>query len=202
MRANGPHFIEKHIKPKAIFITKMTPPHDWSSKQFLNTFNKKFQTKHLTWWHQNKTAICLISMFTDAHLHYAAFELLKSVDTQTTNIKLKFLPCNLLVKHGTSQLTTILSNNLKEACLKTKSGRQQQGWPGHGMICPRLHDMITKLAWLLLQHYCMKSASSRNQIQDCATQEAKCVMMHTVTVADFTQGTRSKTYIFFQMLNI
>ena len=63
-------------------------------------------------------------MFTDAHLHYAAFELLKSVDTQTTNIQLKFLPCNLLVKHGTSQLTTILLNNLKEACLKAKNGRQ------------------------------------------------------------------------------
>ena len=39
--------------------------------------------------------------------------------------------------------------------------------------------------------------------QDCATQEAKRVMTHTVTVADFTQGTWCKTYIFlFQMLNI
>ena len=32
-------------------------------------------------------------------------------------------------------------------------------------ICPEWHDMITKLAWLLLQHYCMKSASSGNQIK-------------------------------------
>ena len=36
-------------------------------------------------------------MFIDAHLHYDAFELLKSVDTQATDLQSKFLPCNLLV---------------------------------------------------------------------------------------------------------
>ena len=46
-------------------------------------------------------------MFTDAYLRFAAFELLKSVDTQATNLQSKFLPCNLLVKQGTSRLTTI-----------------------------------------------------------------------------------------------
>ena len=40
-----------------------------------------------------------------------------------------------------------------------------QGWFGHCMICPEWHDMITKLAWLLLQRHCMKSASSGNQIK-------------------------------------
>ena len=46
-------------------------------------------------------------MFTDAHLHYTAFDLLESVDNQATNPQSIFLPCNLFVKHGTSQLTTI-----------------------------------------------------------------------------------------------
>ena len=56
---------------------------------------------------------------------------------------------------------------------------------------------ITNLTWFLLQHYCMKSASSRNH-KYCPTQEAKRVMMHTHTVSDFTQGNRCKTYISFK----
>ena len=100
MRASGPDFIDKHIKTKAIFMTKMTPPHGQANSFLIPSIKSSKQN--------TSTAICLISMFTDAHLHYAAFELLKSVDSQTTNLQLKFLPCNLLVKHGTSQLTTIL----------------------------------------------------------------------------------------------
>ena len=52
-------------------------------------------------------SVWLVSMFTDAHLHYTAFELLESVDNQATYLQSIFLPCNLFVKRGTSQLTTI-----------------------------------------------------------------------------------------------
>ena len=67
----------------------------------------------------------------------------------------------------------------------------QQSWHGHSTVSPRWHDMKTKLAWLLLQRYCMKSASSRNQI-DCPTQQAKCVMIHTAAIADCTHGNGAK----------
>ena len=59
------------------------------------------------------------------------------------------------------------------------------------MVCLRWHEIKTNLAWLLLQRYCTKSASSRNQIA-CPTQEAKCVMMHTAAIADCTHGKGAK----------
>ena len=103
-----PSFHWKHTKPKAISTTKMASPHDQ-----LNSFSIPMSVSSTkcsmiqNTWHQNKMAIYLVSVFTDAYLRYAAFELLKSVDTQGTNLQSKFLPCNLLVKQGTSRLTTI-----------------------------------------------------------------------------------------------
>ena len=76
-------------------------------------------------------AIYLVSVFTDAYLRYAAFELLKSVDTQATNLQSKFLPCNLLVKQGTSRLTTIFIDQCEGSMQwKPKNGRQGM-WAKH-----------------------------------------------------------------------
>ena len=54
---------------------------------------------------QSIFSVWLVSMFTDAHLHYTVFELLESVDNQATNPQSIFLPCNLFVKHETSNFT-------------------------------------------------------------------------------------------------
>ena len=121
-----PSFHWKHTKPK------MASPHGQ-----LNSFSIPVSVSSTkcsmiqNTWHQNKMAIYLVSMFTDAYLRYAAFELLKSVDTQATNLQSKFLPCNLLVKQGTSRLTAIFIDQFEGSMQwKPKNGRQGR-WAKH-----------------------------------------------------------------------
>ena len=52
-----------------------------TASQYLWRYLQQKVPRYKTQGHQNKMAIYLVSMFTDAHLRNAAFELLKSVDT-------------------------------------------------------------------------------------------------------------------------
>ena len=106
---NWPSFCWKHT-----YLSLRWPLHMVNQifHQYLWRYLQQKVAYSVNTWHENTMATRLANMFTDVHWHYTTFELLKSVDTQATNLQTKFLSCNLSVKHGTYQLTTILLNNL------------------------------------------------------------------------------------------
>ena len=106
-----PSFHWNNTRLKDIVITKVASPHGQPNSFSIPLTTIPLQQKGPRYTKTKWQSVWLVprglvNMFTDAHLHYTAFELLESVDNQATNLQSIFLPCNLFVKRGTSQLTT------------------------------------------------------------------------------------------------
>ena len=78
---NWPSFCWKHT-----YLSLRWPLHMVNQifHQYLWRYLQQNVAYSVNTWHENIMATRLASMFTDVHLHYTTFELLKSVDIQAT----------------------------------------------------------------------------------------------------------------------